>query len=327
MRPETITYQMNLVVLDGHTLNPSDLSWQAVEQFGRLTVYPRTSPQEVICRSAQADILMTNKTPVTAETIHALPRLKLICVLATGYNVVDTVAAQKQNIIVCNIPSYSTESVAQSVFAHLLNITNRVDYYANENKKGRWSNCTDFCYCDTPLFELQGKKLGIVGLGNIGTATARIALAFGMKVCAFTSKGQEQLGDNICKIEMDELFRTCDVVTLNCPLTPQTHQMINSKRLKMMKPSAILINTGRGALVHEFELAEALNNGTIAGYGADVLAVEPPALNHPLLTARNSFITPHISWATHEARTRLMNILADNIKAFLSASPINVINS
>lgn len=327
MRPETITYQMNLVVLDGHTLNPGDLSWQAVEQFGRLTVYPRTQPEEIVYRSAEADILMTNKTPLTAETIHALPRLKLICVLATGYNVVDTTAARKNKIAVCNIPSYSTESVAQAVFAHLLNITNRVEYYANENKKGRWSNCTDFCYCDTKLFELQGKKLGIVGLGNIGSATARIALAFGMKVCALTSKSQKQLGKDIYKIEMNELFRTCDVITLNCPLTPQTNQMINSKCLKTMKPSAILINTGRGGLINEFELAEALNNGTIAGYGADVLAIEPPALDNPLLTARNSFITPHISWATREARTRLMNILVDNIKAFLSASPINVINS
>ena len=314
---------MKIVVLDGYGLNPGDLSWSAWEALGELTVYDRTSPSELLERSEGAEVLITNKTLITAENMAELPSLKYIGVLATGYNVVDIDAAKARGIVVTNIPAYSTASVAQMVFAHVLNITQRVGYYANENTKGRWTNNADFCYWDTNLVELDGKKMGIVGYGNIGKATARIALAFGMEVLAYTSKEQKDLPQGVRKVTLDELFSESDVVSLHCPLTPDTKELVNAERLKTMKPSAILINTGRGPLVNEHDLANALNEGRIAGAGLDVLSVEPSLADNPLLKAKNCFITPHIAWATKEARTRLMDIAINNLRAYQEGNVIN----
>ena len=314
---------MKIVVLDGYALNPGDLSWKGMEALGELVVYDRTSPSEVMERSANAEVLITNKTVITAEHMAALPQLKYIGVLATGYNVVDIDEARHRGIVVTNIPAYSTASVAQMVFAHVLNITQRVGYYANENAKGRWTNSIDFCYWDTNLIELEGKKMGIVGLGNIGQATARIAQAFGMEILVFTSKEQSALPKGMKKVTLDELFAQSDVVSLHCPLTPDTKEMVNAARLRTMKPSAILINTGRGPLVNEQDLADALNEGRIAAAGLDVLSVEPSVFGNPLFNARNCFITPHIAWATKEARTRLMDIAVNNLKSYQEGNVIN----
>ena len=314
---------MKIVVLDGYGLNPGDLSWKGMEALGELVVYDRTSPSEVMERSANAEVLITNKTVITAEHMAALPQLEYIGVLATGYNVVDIDEARHRGIVVTNIPAYSTASVAQMVFAHVLNITQRVGYYANENAKGRWSNSIDFCYWDTNLIELEGKKMGIVGLGNIGQATARIAQAFGMEILVFTSKEQSALPEGMKKVTLDELFAQSDVVSLHCPLTPDTKEMVNTARLRTMKPSAILINTGRGPLVNEQDLADALNEGRIAAAGLDVLSVEPSVFGNPLFNARNCFITPHIAWATKEARTRLMDIAVNNLKSYQEGNVIN----
>ena len=314
---------MKIVVLDGYALNPGDLSWTGMEALGELTVYERTSPSEVLERSAGAEVLITNKTVITAEHMAALPQLKYIGVLATGYNVVDIDEARNRGIVVTNIPAYSTASVAQMVFAHVLNITQRVGYYATENANGRWTNSVDFCYWDTDLVELDGKKMGIVGLGNIGRATARIAQAFGMEVLVVTSKEQSALPEGMKKVTLDELFAQSDVVSLHCPLTPDTKEMVNAARLQSMKPSAILINTGRGPLVNEQDLADALNGGRIAAAGLDVLSVEPSVTGNPLLGARNCFITPHIAWATKEARIRLMDIAVNNLKSYQEGIIIN----
>ena len=314
---------MKIVVLDGYGLNPGDLSWSGMEALGELMVYDRTSPSELLERSEGAEVLITNKTLITAENMAELPNLKYIGVLATGYNVVDIDAAKARGIVVTNIPAYSTNSVAQMVFAHVLNITQHVGHYADENAKGRWSSNADFCYWDTNLVELDGKKMGIVGLGNIGKATARIALAFGMEVLAYTSKEQKDLPQGVKKVTLDELFAESDVLSLHCPLTPDTKEMVNANRLRMMKPNAILINTGRGPLVNEQDLADALNEGRIAGAGLDVLSVEPALANNPLLSAKNCFITPHIAWATKEARTRLMDIAVNNLKSYQEGNIIN----
>ena len=314
---------MKIIVLDGYGLNPGDLNWKGFEELGELTVYDRTMPSELLERAAGAEVLVTNKTLITAENMAALPELKYIGVLATGYNVVDIDAAKARGIVVTNIPAYSTASVAQMVFAHILNITQRVGYYADENKQGRWTRNADFCYWDTNLVELEGKKMGIVGFGNIGQATARIAQAFGMEVCVYSSKPQFALPSGIKKMELDELFAECDVVSLHCPLTPDTKEMVNAERLSKMKPNAILINTGRGPLINEQDLADALNEGRIAAAGLDVLSVEPSVENNPLLSAKNCFITPHIAWATLEARTRLMNIAVQNLKSYLNGQIIN----
>ena len=314
---------MKIIVLDGYGLNPGDLTWKSFEELGELTVYDRTFPSELLERAAGAEALVTNKTLITSENMDALPDLKYIGVLATGYNVVDIDAAKARGIVVTNIPAYSTASVAQMVFAHILNITQRVGYYADENKQGRWTKNADFCYWDTHLVELQGKKMGIVGFGNIGQATARIAQAFGMEVCVYSSKPQFALPSGIKKMELDELFGECDVVSLHCPLTPDTKEMVNAERLSKMKPNAVLINTGRGPLINEQDLADALNEGKIAAAGLDVLSVEPSVEGNPLLGARNCFITPHIAWATLEARTRLMEIAVQNLKSYLNGQIIN----
>ena len=314
---------MKIIVLDGYGLNPGDLNWEGFETLGELTVYDRTLPSELMQRAAGAEVLITNKTLIAAENMADLPELKYIGVLATGYNVVDIDAAKARGIVVTNIPAYSTASVAQMVFAHILNITQRVGYYADENKQGRWTKNADFCYWDTQLVELQGKKMGIVGFGNIGQATARIAQAFGMEVCVYSSKPQFVLPSGIKKMDLDELFAECDVISLHCPLTPDTKEMVNAERLSKMKSNAILINTGRGPLINEQDLANALNEGRIAAAGLDVLSVEPSVEGNPLLTARNCFITPHIAWATLEARTRLMEIAVQNLKSYLNGQIIN----
>lgn len=314
---------MKIVVLDGYGLNPGDLSWDAVSQLGELTVYDRTSSEEVIARSAGAEAILTNKTVITTEIMEALPDLKYIGVLATGYNVVNIDAAREKGIVVTNIPAYSTPSVAQMVFAHILNIAQQVQHHSEEVRKGRWTNNADFCFWDTPLIELREKKIGLVGLGHTGYNTARIAIGFGMQVTAYTSKSSLQLPPEIKKRTLDELFSECDIVSLHCPLTDETKELVNAERLRLMKPTAILINTGRGPLVNEQDLADALNAGKLYAAGLDVLSSEPPKADNPLLTARNCYITPHIAWASLEARTRLMDILVENIKAFQAGKPIN----
>ena len=314
---------MKIVVLDGYGLNPGDLSWDAVSQLGELTVYDRTSSEEIIARSASAEAILTNKTVITAEIMEALPDLKYIGVLATGYNVVNVGAAREKGIVVTNIPAYSTPSVAQMVFAHILNIAQQVQHHSEEVRKGRWTNNADFCFWDTPLIELREKKIGLVGLGHTGYNTARIAIGFGMQVTAYTSKSSLQLPPEIKKRTLDELFSECDIVSLHCPLTDETKELVNAERLRLMKPTAILINTGRGPLVNEQDLADALNAGKLYAAGLDVLSSEPPKADNPLLTARNCYITPHIAWASLEARTRLMDILVENIKAFQAGKPVN----
>lgn len=314
---------MKIVALDGYAANPGDLSWNELKALGECTIYERTAPEEVLERAAGAEIVLTNKVVLNAETIAALPELKYIGVLATGYNIVDIAAAKERGIIVTNIPAYSTSSVAQMVFAHILNIAQQVQHYAEEVRKGRWSSNPDFCFWDTPLIELRGKKIGIVGLGHTGYTTARIAIGFGMEVHAYTSKSPFQLPPEIKKMELEELFRTCDIISLHCPLTDSTRELVNAKRLKLMKPTAILINTGRGPLINEQDLADALNNGTIFAAGLDVLSQEPPRADNPLFSAKNCYITPHIAWASTAARERLMQIMLENVKAYLNGKPTN----
>ena len=316
---------MKIVILDGYSANPGDLSWKELEQIGEVTVYDRTSPSETIQRAADADIVLTNKVVLDREKIAQLPRLKYIGVLATGYNVVDIEAAHQRDVIVTNVPAYSTESVAQMVFAHLLTVTNRTEYYAIQNRKGRWSSNPDFCYWDFPHMELAGKTFGIVGLGNIGRRVAEIALAFGMKVKALTSKSQDQLPTGIEKADIQTLLSSSDVLSLHCPLTDKTRHLINAETLLKMKPTAILINTGRGPLIDDQAVANALQEGRLGAFCADVLTTEPPASNNPLLSQPNAFITPHIAWASTEARVRLIQIATDNVRAFINCKTQNAV--
>jgi glycerate dehydrogenase len=316
---------MKTVVLDGFTANPGDLSWKGLEKLGALTVYERTNANETVARAADAEIVLTNKVVISREVIAQLPRLKYIGVLATGYNVVDIKAAHERGITVTNIPAYSTESVAQMVFAHLLTITNRTEHYAIQNRHGRWSKNPDFCYWDFPHTELAGKTFGIVGLGNIGQRVAQIALAFGMKVKALTSKAAEVLPAGIEKASWEEILATADVLSLHCPLTESTHHLINADTLRQMKSTAILINTGRGPLVDDQDVADALAEGRLAAFCADVLTEEPPRPDNPLLKQPNAFMTPHIAWATKEARVRLLQVATDNVRAFLGGTPVNVV--
>lgn len=315
---------MKIVILDGYTLNPGDLSWKEIEESGECTVYDRTFADQVIARAEGAEAILTNKVAINREIMEALPDLKYIGVLATGYNVVDIEAAKAKGIVVTNIPSYGTDSMVQSVFAHLLNITNRVAHYTVEVKQEKkWTNCRDFTYWDTPLIELKGKTFGILGLGHIGMAVARVALAFGMPVIAFTSKKKEELPEGITPVGKEDLFKQSDVLSLHSPLTPDTRHFVDASMLALMKPGAILINTSRGPLIDEQALAEALNNGKILAAGVDVLSTEPPHADNPLLTARNCYITPHIAWATREARQRLMHIAAENLKAYQAGNVQN----
>lgn len=317
---------MKIVILDGFTVNPGDLSWSALESLAEVEVYDRTSEDQIVPRCKGAEIVLTNKVVLDSSVLNQLPRLMYIGVLATGYNVVDLEVANRQSIVVTNIPSYSTDSVAQMVFSHLLNIVNRTDHYAQENRNGRWSKNQDFCYLDHTLSELAGKRMGIVGLGNIGMAVAKIALAFNMEVIAYTSKSEEELPEGVRSVTMEELFTSSDVISLHCPLTESTRHLVNASRLRTMKPSAILINTGRGPLVCDQDVADALNSHTIAAYAADVLTEEPPKADNPLLSAKNCYLTPHIAWATYEARQRLINICVENVKAFIEGEPKNQVN-
>ncbi len=314
---------MKIVVLDGYGMNPGDLSWDELKALGDCTIYDRTSAADVVARSKDADVILTNKVEINAEVIAALPELKYIGVTATGYNVVDVTAAKERGIVVTNTPAYSTISVAQMAFAHILNITQNVAHHSSEVKNGRWTNSEDFCFWDTPLTELSGLKLGIVGLGRTGMATARVAFGFGMSVCAYTSKSQLQLPPEIKMMTKEEIFTECDIISLHCPLNEETRELVDAKRLASMKPTAILINTGRGSLINEQDLADALNKGVIYAAGLDVLSSEPPRADNPLLTAKNCFITPHIAWATKASRVRLMNIVIENIKAYSAGKPVN----
>ncbi|MBR5962784.1 MAG: D-2-hydroxyacid dehydrogenase [Bacteroidaceae bacterium] len=321
---------MKTVVLDGYTLNPGDLSWDWLANIGEYEVFERTAPADVVQRLRDADAALTNKVVIDESVMSLLPRLKYIGVLATGYNVVDLEAAKKRHIVVTNIPAYSTDSVAQSVFALLLEVTNRVGHYAAANScadgtPSRWAQSIDFTWRDTPLTELSGKLFGIVGMGRIGQAVARIAQAFGMKVQAVTSKQLDELPQDVAKVDLDTLFRTSDVVSLHCPLTPDTRHLVDAKRLAQMKPTAILINTSRGPVVDEGALAEALRAGILAAACVDVLDREPPAADCPLLSAPRCFITPHVAWATAEARRRLMTICRQNLEAFVDGKPVNVV--
>ena len=317
---------MKIVELDGYAANPGDLSWEPLRELGELVIYDRTAPADVVERAKDADMVLINKIMMTEEVMQQLPRLKYIGVLATGYNVVDIEAASRHGIVVTNIPAYSTDSVAQTTFALLLAITNRVEHYAEENRNGRWSRNPDFCYWDTPLVELAGKTMGIVGLGNIGMRVATIAKDFGMDVFALTSKNSTDLPPGIQKTTLEGLLAVSDVLSLHCPLTEQTNRLINHNTIAKMKHGAILINTGRGQLVDETDVAEALANGKLAAYGADVMSCEPPQANNPLFAQPNAFLTPHIAWATREARQRLMEIAVNNVKAFINGTPQNVVN-
>ena len=317
---------MKIVVLDGYGVNPGDLSWETLEALGDVEVYPRTAPEDVIDRCFNAEIILTNKVVINKQILLSLPRLKYIGVLATGYNVVDVDTASDLDIIVTNIPAYSTDSVVQMTFAHILTMTNRVEHYTQQNRNGRWSNNPDFVYWDTPLIELAGKTMGIVGLGNIGMKVAQLARCFGMEVYAFTSKASSLLPEGIQKTTFEGLLSVSDILSLHCPLNRSTREMINASSLAKMKEGALLINTGRGPLVNEADVAEALRSGHLGGYGADVMCQEPPAEDNPLFSAPNAYITPHIAWATFEARKRLIAIAVGNVKAFIDGNPVNVVN-
>lgn len=316
---------MNIIILDGYALNPGDLSYDCLRQYGNLTIYERTAPEQLIERAIDADVVLTNKVAFGEREMVQLPRLRYIGVQATGYNVIDVEAARRYGITVTNIPAYSTDSVAQMVMAHLLNITQNVYSYALQNRAGRWAANPDFCYWDSPLIELAGKQMGLVGLGRTGMAVARLAAAFGMHVAAYTSKSQSELPEGVEKLSLDALFATSDVVSLHCPLTPDTHHLVDARRLALMKPTAILVNTARGSIVDERALADALNGGTLYAAGIDVLCEEPPRGDSPLLHVRNCFVTPHIAWATIEARTRLLQICEANLRAFIEGHPQNVV--
>jgi glycerate dehydrogenase len=315
----------SIVVLDGHCLNPGDLSWQGLEALGPCTIFERTPPGQVAERIRYADIVLTNKVALRRELMSGQLRLKYIGVTATGYNIIDVDAARELGIVVTNVPTYGTMSVAQMVFAHLLNLTQRVGAHAEAVREGRWASSSDWCFWDFPLVELSGMTMGIVGFGRIGWATAQLAQAFGMQVIAH-NRSAIAPSSNVRQFDLDWLFRDSDVVSLHCPLTPETKQLVNRERLAMMKPTAFLINTSRGALVDEAALADALNCGRLAGAGLDVLDAEPPEARNPLFTAKNCYITPHIAWATRTSRQRLLDLAVENVAEFLAGRPRNVVN-
>lgn len=317
-----------IVVLDGYTLNPGDIDWTPVEALGDLVLYDRTPEGEILERAAGAGCLMLNKTPLSRETIAALPELRYVGVLATGYNVVDIEACAGRGIVVTNIPTYGTDSVAQHVAALMLEFARGVAVHDRAVHDGEWTRNPDWCFGKQPMFELSGKTLGIVGIGRIGQAVARIGAAFGMKLIAhdlYWPAPDRLAGLDVHRVELDELFRQSDVVSLHCPLTPENHHLVNASRLELMKPNALLVNTSRGPLVDNEALAQALRAGTIAGAGLDVLDTEPPPADNPLLSAPNCIITPHIAWYAKEARQRLMQIAADNLAAFQAGSPVNTV--
>ena len=315
------------MVLDGYTLNPGDLNWDRLKAVGDCVIYERTDPCDVIPRSRDAGVIFTNKTKLDREILTALPKLCYIGVLATGYNVVDIKAANDQNILVTCIPTYGTRSVAQHVFALLLELTQHVGHHADAVRQGRWSSSPDFCFWDYPLIELEGLTMGIIGFGRIGRAAAHLGGAFGMKVMVHDICTPQELPPFAQTTDLETLFTQSDVISLHCPLTEENAGFVNAARLAMMKPSAFLINTSRGPLVNEQDLAEALNADRIGGAGLDVLTIEPPLAENPLLSAKNCYITPHIAWATHAARSRLMHIAVENLLAYLKGQPVNVVGS
>lgn len=318
---------MKIIILDGYTENPGDLSWEGFEKLGDLTVYNRTPAELIISRINDAEVVVTNKTPMTKETMAACPHLKYIGVLATGFNVIDTEEARKRNIVVSNIPSYGTEAVSQFVFALLLEIAHHVAHHSHQVHKGRWTSSPDWCFWDYPLIELQNKTMGIIGYGRIGKTTGKIAQAFGMKVLAHDSHPDLSLENkNMHYVSQEEVFSQSDVLVLHCPLTPFTEGMVNKETITKMKDGVILINNSRGSLIVEQDLYEALESGKVYAAGLDVVSTEPISKNNPLLKAKNCLITPHISWAPKESRQRLMEIAVDNLRAFVEGHPVNVVN-
>ena len=324
--PLSILPQPRIVVLDGHTLNPGDFSWEPLQALGRCEIFERTAPSELAARAAEADVILTNKAALTRETIFGLPRLRYIGVTATGYNIVDAIAARERGIPVTNVPAYGTRSVAQHTLALLLELTQHAGAHAQAVRDGAWVRAKDWCFWQAPLIELEGLALGIVGYGRIGEAVAGLGEALGMRVLAAVSSRARELPRNVAVVDLDHLFAESDVVSLHCPLTPETRHLVNAARLARMKPSALLINTSRGPLIDEAALAEALNRGTLAGAALDVLSTEPPSPDNPLLGARNCLITPHIAWATQSARARLMQVSIGNVRAFLCGQAMNVVN-
>jgi glycerate dehydrogenase len=316
---------MRIVVLDGFTLNPGDLTWDELRSLGPCEIYDRSSDSELPARTANREILLTNKTILNRELIKGISELKYIGVTATGTNIVDLEAAREGGIPVTNVPAYGTASVAQTTMALLLELAQAVGHHAQTVRQGRWSDCPDFCYWDQPLIELSGLTMGIIGLGRIGEAVAELARAFGMSVLVFTPT-EKSGADFVRYVNLETLFRQSDVISLHCPLTPQTRGLVNAQRLAWMKPTAFLLNSSRGQLVDEHALAQALDSGRIAGAGLDVLTVEPPPPNNPLLHAKNCIITPHFAWATYAARARLMKVAVENVRAFLNGRPQNVVN-
>jgi glycerate dehydrogenase len=316
-----------IVVLDGYTLNPGDNPWTDLEALGRLTVYDRTPTEAVVERASKAEIVLTNKVVFDAAVLQGLPRLKGICVLATGVNVVDLEAARARGIVVCNVPSYGTMSVAQHAFALLLELTNHVGLHDSAVRAGKWAASPDFCFSERPLEELDGKIFGVVGFGRIGRKVAEIARAFGMHVWASPARSPQRDPVWLRRLPLDELFTGADVVSLHCTLVPETAELVRRERLELMKPNALLLNTGRGGLVREADLAEALNTGRIAGAALDVLSTEPPQANNPLLHVRNCIITPHVAWLSLAARRRVMAISVENVRGILSGHPRNVVSA
>ena len=318
---------MKLVVLDGYSYNPGDLSWEGLSQFGELTVYDRTPVEEIVSRIGDAELVFTNKAPITREVLLACPSVKYVGEMATGYNNVDIVAAKELGVTVTNIPGYSTQATAQFAIALLLEICHRIGHHSEVVHQGKWAASPDFCFWDYPLIELAGKTLGIIGFGSIGQATARIASALGMKVLAFSRTEREEGRKLATYVPLDTLLSESDVISLHCPLTPQTMNLINRDTISKMKDGVILINNSRGPVLDEQAVADALNSGKIYAAGLDVASKEPIEKDNPLLGAKNCFITPHISWAPHETRERLMGIAVNNVAAFLKGEPVNVVNA
>lgn len=316
---------MKIVILDGYTTNPGDESWKRLEALGELTVYDHTEPEQILPRTWDAEAVITNKTPLTRELLEGMESLRYLGTLSTGFNVIDLETARRLNVPVCNVPAYCTKAVAQMTFALLLELTNHVHLHSQSVRAGRWGHSKEFCYWEKPLIELEHKTMGILGFGSIGRAAAQIALAMGMKVLVY-SRTPKELPSGCEWVDLKELFTHSDVVSVHCPLTPQTEGMINRELLSLMKPTAFLLNTSRGQVINERDLADALNQGRLAGAGLDVLAKEPPAEDNPLITAKNCVITPHVAWAAGESRQRLIDMVAENLEAFLRGKPQNVVN-
>lgn len=321
-----MTEKLKAVILDGYTENPGDLSWECIEKLVDLTVYLRTEPELVVERAKDADIVIVNKVHLTREVIAQLPKLKFVSTLATGFNQIDIKALKERGVSASNIPAYSTNAVAQMVFAFILELTNQTAAYTEDVKSGTWSKCEDFCYWNKPLFELDGKTLGIIGFGKIGSRVADIGKAFGMKVIAYTPSGKKDGYPHITFTDLEDVLKNSDYISVHCPLTDATAGLINKEFISKMKSSAYIVNTSRGPVANEGDVKAALVNGDISGYGTDVLSTEPPSPDNPLLTAPNCLITPHVAWAAYETRLRLMGILEENIKGYLSGNPVNVVN-